>query len=344
MLSLFVALAAPRFQTFTVDYVSATAKKVQFAGDLTGWDKPRLMDHSGDHWTISFKLPPNSRAEYKLVVDGKWILDPANPVKVDNGMGGQNSVFQGRFYWMIPGEDVLPKHPLHRKVIKVGGREIILYSPDSPAGKPMLVFGDGPMYESHGHIENYVGNLIDQKRIQPVVLVLVPPTDRLKEYGPNWKTYAKYLFGSVLPAARKATGASAKATDLYLGGSSMGGVISLRLAEEYPSKVAGGVLSQSGAFQWTPLKLDNTDIVKASALKKLAPTTKLYLDYGAFEDELAAANKSAMQTLHEMNRPFEWAVSNEGHNWTAWRHRMVKALVSVLGSSAATKPVTGSTP
>ncbi len=34
-----------------------------------------------------------ARVEYKLIVDGKWIIDPLNPNKIDNGVGGENSFF-----------------------------------------------------------------------------------------------------------------------------------------------------------------------------------------------------------------------------------------------------------
>jgi enterochelin esterase-like enzyme len=330
VLPFLLALTVPHIQALQVDYVSATAKKVQFAGDLTGWDTPKLMAHSGDHWTISFPLPANARVEYKLIVDGKWILDPNDPLKVDNGVGSQNSVFQGRIYRMNPREDAAPQHPLHRRSMRIAGRQVIVYTPESPAGKPLLIYGDGDTYESYGHIQNFVANLIDQKRMRPVILVLVPPKDRLKEYGAGWKTYAKYLLGSVLPAVRSATGASHKPSDVYVGGSSMGGVMALRLAEEFPTQVAGGVHCQSGAFQWTPLKLDNTDLIQPQALKKIHPGIRLHVDFGIFEDGLTKANEDLVQTLRNLNLPFEWAFTPEGHNWTAWRHRMVHGLLYLL--------------
>ncbi|MGC5189107.1 hypothetical protein ACPXBB_26280, partial [Escherichia coli] len=74
-----------------------------------------------------------------------------------------------------------------------------------------------------------IANLVEAKKIRPVILVLIPPVDRMKEYGRGWKEYADHLFNDWLPAVRQATGASSEAKDLYVGGSSMGGVISLRL-------------------------------------------------------------------------------------------------------------------
>lgn len=38
------------------------------------------------------KIHAKLRYEYKLVVDGEWILDPANAAAADNGFGGQNNI------------------------------------------------------------------------------------------------------------------------------------------------------------------------------------------------------------------------------------------------------------
>ena len=70
-------------------------KTLEIAGDFTGW-KPKKINLK------SQKIPSNlivlafaktARVEYKLIVDGKWITDPLNPNKVDNGVGGENSFF-----------------------------------------------------------------------------------------------------------------------------------------------------------------------------------------------------------------------------------------------------------
>ncbi len=332
MLPILVSLLLVPMQTVRFHYASGLAKKVLFAGDLTGWDHPVPMKRLGSEWTISFKVPDDSRFEYKLVVDGSWILDPTNPDKVDNGLGGENNFFVGYTY-RSKASDSRPKHPMRRSRLKVGDREVVVYAPLNAAGKPILVYGDGPNYEGYGRIQNVVENLVEQGRIRPVVVVLVPPIDRMKEYGPEWKGYAGYLFGSVLPEVRRATGASSKPSALFLGGSSLGGVISLRLAEEYPDKVAGGVQSQSGAFQWRPMNLKYTDLIESKRLRRIAPTTRLWLDWGTFEDGLTTANEEAVRRLRAMHRGFGSEVTNEGHNWTAWRHRMEEGLVYLLGRS-----------
>ena len=42
-------------------------------------------------WETDMQLYPG-KYQYKLVVDGKWMLDPANSESMDNNIGGFNSV------------------------------------------------------------------------------------------------------------------------------------------------------------------------------------------------------------------------------------------------------------
>lgn len=67
-------------------------QKVQVAGDFNGWTPTKdSLIFNGKEWTMSMNLNPGKYA-YQLVVDGKWMLDPSNPEKLDNNIGGVNSL------------------------------------------------------------------------------------------------------------------------------------------------------------------------------------------------------------------------------------------------------------
>ena len=67
-------------------------KKVQVAGDMNDWNPGKTNLRLKDKiWETDLQLYPG-KYQYKLVVDGKWILDPANPESMDNNIGGFNSV------------------------------------------------------------------------------------------------------------------------------------------------------------------------------------------------------------------------------------------------------------
>ncbi len=59
-----------------------TAKKVVLAGDFNEWNPSDLvMEKKGDGWQRRVYLG-DGRHEYRFMVDGKWIADLANPLKI----------------------------------------------------------------------------------------------------------------------------------------------------------------------------------------------------------------------------------------------------------------------
>jgi len=56
------------------------AHEVYLSGNFNKWEDGKIkMKRSGDGWAVSVILPAGNY-DYKFVVDGDWILDPANPV------------------------------------------------------------------------------------------------------------------------------------------------------------------------------------------------------------------------------------------------------------------------
>src|SRR5208283_5280432 len=71
------------------------ARAVHLAGDFNRWnpEKEPLFNLSGRGlWQKSVPLQPG-KYQYKYVIDGNWVLDPANP-KTIPGPAGPNSVFE----------------------------------------------------------------------------------------------------------------------------------------------------------------------------------------------------------------------------------------------------------
>lgn len=67
-------------------------KSVQLTGQINDWNPAATpLSFDGNIFKTSMMLNPG-KYHYQVVVDGKWMLDPANPVKEDNNMGGFNSV------------------------------------------------------------------------------------------------------------------------------------------------------------------------------------------------------------------------------------------------------------
>ncbi|MCO5297758.1 MAG: alpha/beta hydrolase-fold protein [Fimbriimonadaceae bacterium] len=323
LVSLFLA-AVP----FTLD--APDAKAVSWVGDLTGWGAaPRPMTRDGATWSILVELPPSGRTEYQFIVDGKWTLDPKNPLRAPNGLGGENSVWEGPDY---PHTALAadPKVPLVRTEFSieskfVPGRKVVMFvPPGAPKELPILVYADGEPYESLARAPHIVKNLIDAGKIRTVVLVLVPPADRAKEYWHDSEPYSRFVVEELLPEVRKRAPCSSRAQDVFLGGASLGGVIALRTAAAYPKAVAGGIHSQSGAF-WVEGKDPSWPV------DKLAKGLRVFCDWGTFEPQIPASNASLVAALKAKGVDCATFTTPEGHNWTAWRERMERGLVFLLG-------------
>jgi len=67
-------------------------KLVQLTGQINDWNPSATpLTFDGSVFKATMMLNPG-KYHYQVVVDGKWMLDPANPAKEDNNMGGFNSV------------------------------------------------------------------------------------------------------------------------------------------------------------------------------------------------------------------------------------------------------------
>ena len=66
-------------------------KSVQVAGNINSWTLGENFILEDNIWKYKIKLAPG-KYHYQLVIDGEWILDPENPLKESNNIGGFNSV------------------------------------------------------------------------------------------------------------------------------------------------------------------------------------------------------------------------------------------------------------
>lgn len=77
------------------DYAHPTARSVCVAGCFNHWNpESRSLTRNGDGlWHQELSLPPGTY-QYRLVVDGVWMADPAASESVPNPFGGRNSVLK----------------------------------------------------------------------------------------------------------------------------------------------------------------------------------------------------------------------------------------------------------
>ena len=89
-----VALPAPSLKGNTTFRLKgyAEASIVALAGSFNNWNQSQyVFGREGDEWICRIDLEPGKHA-YKFIVDGNWLLDPANPNTEDDDYGVKNSV------------------------------------------------------------------------------------------------------------------------------------------------------------------------------------------------------------------------------------------------------------
>jgi hypothetical protein len=106
---------------------SAKAERVNVAGSFNGWsDSTHPMQATDSGFVAKIALKPGYYY-YKLVADGQWIHDPANPLKVNDGGTGWNSILKA-------GEPPVPKRTLRSERLDTS----LLPRPVFPA-RPVVV-------------------------------------------------------------------------------------------------------------------------------------------------------------------------------------------------------------
>jgi enterochelin esterase-like enzyme len=205
-------------------------------------------------------------------------------------------------------------------------------------------------------VDECLQNLIDEKKIKPCIVVAIWNTkDRIAEYAPmkpltllsdsikehlsmdhdlrqvRSDDYLKFIVNELKPQIESLYPVSKKREDLFISGSSMGGLISLYALMEYP-EVFGG--SACLSTHW-PLSLHEPDvnftlayIQYMRAKLPVKQSTKLYFDHGDQElDELYPALQARVDSFFYNNNT--WGVEymskafpGAGHRESFWRERL----------------------
>ncbi|MGH9532392.1 MAG: glucan 1,4-alpha-glucosidase, partial [Terriglobales bacterium] len=164
-----------------------TSKEVELVGEFTDWNRRGMMLRTAPSGVryLSLNFPADARIEYKFVVDGQWQLDPLNPQKNDNGVGGENNHFSMPEYRRTKDSEERPGLPhgrledLKLPAGMLGERPVKVYLPpgydSSDQRYPAIYFGDGLEYISRAKANLIADNLIAQKRMQPVIMVFAAP-------------------------------------------------------------------------------------------------------------------------------------------------------------------------
>ena len=70
---------------------SPDSKMVEVAGEFNDWTPAKMKKGEQGVWSIKKNLAVGTY-QYKFIFDGSWEIDQANPDRVPDGQGGENSI------------------------------------------------------------------------------------------------------------------------------------------------------------------------------------------------------------------------------------------------------------
>jgi enterochelin esterase family protein len=308
------------------------AKNVSWAGDFNGW-KPEQPEYSGVRagqsriWMCLRKFPADARLDYKIVVDGKWMVDPDNPYIQMSGMGPNSELHMPD--WKFPDDtqlapDVIRGNLSDNMLIKSGklGYSVNykVYQPYNYArceSLPVIYVADGQDYASEdlGSMITVLDNLIYSGEIKPVMAVFLDPREpgneknnrRIKEYSCN-QDFADFVGDELIPLIDQTYKTHACPDDRLILGTSVGGINAawfgaVRIKDFHLLGINSpsfnkNVLDRFAGLDWFPFRV--------------------YMTAGVFHDTQDKA--LAMKEILEKNKvDFVYREVNEGHSWGQWK-------------------------
>ncbi len=333
------AQRSPLIDANSVTFIyRGAAKQVEVVGDFTSWSPRGLRLNEVPGTDIKFytkTFGAGARAEYKLIADGEWMLDPLNPNSNDNGVGGRNSFFSlpGYRAETIGDEEAsnaraLESATIESRILK-GARKIQLYLPTGYAQSreryPVLYLQDGSEYANRTRAAAVAAHLTGQKKVAPFIIVFVDPAERMKEYWAS-DAFADFMAKELVSYVDSHYRTQPRRESRALLGASLGGVTSVWTALKYPELFAR-VGGQSSSFQ-----IDGERVVAALSelqqSKQSAQPLKFYFDVGRLEPILEV-NRRVQVMLAAKNFPVTYREAETGHNWTSWRDRLAEAFIAL---------------
>jgi enterochelin esterase-like enzyme len=343
----------------------ARSPYVALVGANSFREKPLVRLGDSDLWTLTMRMPADSRFDYAFIVadgppdyhrpfkkgfgrDPRWAglkLDPHNKRERFNMSRAElpNAPPQP---WIEPKADVA-KGKVEPIVIESKllseKRKVGVYTPpgfDKKKKYPLLIVFDGEAYGLEAGamipLPTILDNLIAAKKIPPIVAALVASQSTRNRDLPGSAPFSAFLVTELVPKLRADFRAGLTAADTIVTGSSFGGLCSVYTVLHH-SNVIGNALSQSGSFQFKQGAIDNDIspsveggwLTKDYAAAKKLPI-RFYLDAGRFEEDLLTSNRHMRDVLLAKGYPVTYAEFSGGHDYWLWRHTIADGLVALL--------------
>jgi enterochelin esterase family protein len=318
------------------------AESVTLVGDWTYWQpaiKLQKIEHTDLFYSIQ-EFHPTARLQYKLIVDGNWILDPSNPHSSIEGFG-QNSEFWMPEYhdesWLQPHSKVVHRGNIKRFEFKsklLGQqREMFLYTPHYKLEKnqtlPLLIVHDGAEAIKIGKFHQILDNLQAAGKIPPCAALFISPKDRIGEYALK-SEYPEFCIKEALTEALKiwdSWGVPISDSPEFrsITGASLGGLLATKTSLQFPTDI-GVCIAQSPSYWWNQAEIFHSPFLKN------ASKIEFHLQTGTVCDA-QQMTESMFRRLRSMGADVTYQEFHQSHTWGNWRTNLASAIQSWLSPS-----------
>ncbi|MFH0881983.1 MAG: alpha/beta hydrolase-fold protein [bacterium] len=313
-------------ETTAVFLYTGDAQHVRIAGDWNEWEPIDTLVHlkGTDLFYGEIAFPDRARLDYKLVVDGVWILDPRNPRTITGGYGPNSELAMPEYVQPVaiqPHPDLKNRGHVEpftfTSEMDGSTRNVQVYLPSAYAAGdtahyPTLYVHDGSEYIGLASMVNTLDYCIAKGVCRPLIVVFVDPVDRDKEYWLDDK-FMELFVGEIVPMIDRRYRTIDSPESRGVMGSSLGGLTAIYFAYSHP-EIFGVAAGQSSAL-W----IDNQFII--DVIENDPPSSVRYdLEWGSFEgDDVVMLNQRLVEVLEEKENPLTWRELPEGHSWGHWR-------------------------
>ncbi|MBI5808466.1 MAG: histidine kinase [Ignavibacteriales bacterium] len=323
-------------------------------------DKIQMKKISKEKWIYEFEIEKGTQVEYKFT-KGSWQTEalgndlsiPRNNILIaekDTTVSKTILNWRDKFNFKVQGQ-ITGKVEYHKSFVIDGlrPRNIFVWLPlnydkDKEKRYPVFYMHDGqnlidPRTSNtfiDWQVDEVADSLIRNGEIEPFILVGINNTDdRAVEYNntPLGKLYMKLIVEKIKPFIDKTYRTKQDAKNTVVGGSSMGGLISMMCAWEYPD-----VFSKAACFS-PAFRINDIDYVRV--VKNYSGEKKnllLYIDNGGkgLESLLQPGVDSMINALEqkgfEENKDlFVFIDEQAEHNEAAWSKRIWRPLKLFFG-------------
>ena len=226
------------------------------------------------------------------------------------------------------------------------GREVTVYVPEAHGTArhplPLLILHDGQnLFDperahvpgQHWRVAETADALIAAGRMPPVVIAGIDHAreHRIDEFTPTMADrvgaggaaeYGRFVVDDLVPYLVRAYGVRADPDGVAMGGSSLGGLVTLAIARQFPGRI-GRFFAMSPAVWW-----DNRVILRRLRRVRLQPRPRVWLDIGRREGARAVTDTRALRdVLIWQTSALRYTEDPEGrHSEADWARRLPDVL------------------